>query len=290
MPILFSEEEGYPREGRDRGRYWAVRKLRVAWADRGALAEALIGFPRQVYPYAPDTLARVDSVEGEPAPGQLTADTSVTDHTGGTPALYDEALLTVRYGTPRIGEGQPHPDPAYENDPQEEISETLEPFVETIALDHKRFVWSDGTPLSPEETPYTTVRRSKYVLTRYNQLMVPAAALTLPGKINVAAVQPVLLTGLVFPAMTLMLESPLLSISSQLDGSLGLDITYRFLYREETWRKYWRPEGGVVPLAGGGEGGSFQEVYFKPGPGIAPNQKYLIPETGDMSVILASGM
>ncbi len=284
MAVTFWEMQGSPTEGRDRGRFWAQRKLIVPWLDRGELAELLIGFPRQIYPYATATFARVDRVTGAPLDAKLEVATGIPDHTGGTTVAYQYAVLTVDYGTPRIGEGQPHPNPAHANDPQQEISETLEPYNETVGLDYTRFVWSDGSALKPEEAPVTTFRRSKYVLTRKNQLTVPAAALTLPGKINAVAVTPLLMGSLVFPAQTLLMESPMLSISSQLDGDLGFDIVWRMLYREEGWRFHWRPEeDATLP---GGEGGSFQEIWFKQIPGFSPDQRYLMPETADFTVIL----
>ncbi len=289
MAVTFWEMLGSPTEGRDRGRYWAQRRLRVAWADRGELAELLIGFPRRIYPYAPATGARVDRVTAVPLVAKQTAETVFADHPGGTPASYEFAIVTVDYGTPRIGEGQPHPDPAHAHNPQQEIAETLEPYVETLPLPHRRFVWTDGSELTAEETPVKPVKRSKYVLTRKNQLTIPAAALDLQGLINAAAVTPVTFGGYVFPIHTLLMEPAVLSLASQLDGQLAFDITYRMLYRAETWRKHWRPKAGEVPDDGTGSGGSYQEIYFKPTSGSSPTQKYEMPAEGDFTPILPAG-
>jgi len=240
MAITFYEMDGYPQEEWDHQGFSAVRKLIVSWEYAAALRLALMGHPGQVYPYLPSMQARVNGVGLQPF-GKSQQHTFYQDMT-----WYDWALLTVRYGTPRLEDKQPYPesvDPVKHRNPQAAISESLQPTAEALKLDHTLFYWSvGGDALKPDEAPVRVVQRMSYSLTRHNLLTVPMEAYTSIGKCNSDVVTPILMSSLSFAVNTLLFQPPRINLSADEFGKPQFDVTYGFAYKEEGWRKYWRPD------------------------------------------------
>ena len=252
MPLDYREMNGYPQESRDLTRFSAVRKILCDWNDRTALRELFINHPGHLYPYASSMNARVVSV-GITGYGKIQQ-----DDLGADLAWYEKAMLTVKYESPQYGDAQPYPaaiSPALHDDPSASISETLEPYAEASKLDYEKFVWNDASALAYEESPVRLVYRLKYILTRHNLPFVPPTVMSMIGKINNAAVSPILMPYITFPAHTLLFEPATISITKLDNGDNGFDVTYRMLYKEEGWRKYWR----VDPDQTGG--GSYQTIH-----------------------------
>jgi hypothetical protein len=87
------------------------------------------------------------------------------------------------------------------------------------------------------------VSRANYVLTRYNLTTIPQQAIDFVGKINSVAIRPRLIATWTFAAQTLLFEPPTLRMGADdATGRPKFSATYRFKYRAETWRKFWRSD------------------------------------------------
>jgi hypothetical protein len=109
-------------------------------------------------------------------------------------------------------------------------------------------VWSDDTELIEAETPVRVEYRIMYTLTRHNLPNVPQNIMDLTGKVNASPVTPILvgMDAMTFAADTLLMTSPVLSLSSEddaaNDGRVSYDLTMRMLWKSETWYKYWKAD------------------------------------------------
>jgi len=226
MAVNFTELQGSPDETWTDERFSATRRLKCAWASRKTLAEELL---ETEYPLIADTSAYCRQVSITPHPGKNTG--------SGDESAYDYAIVTATWETSEI---------------EDLVSESLEPTAEFERLDHKLFRWenADGDALEKDEAPGRLIRGLEYVKTRYKQASVPAAALSLIGCVNQAAVSPVTpgLTGLSFAAETLLYQPPMLNRTIKTDGTGLWTITYRFTYRPNWdgatargWNWYWWP-------------------------------------------------
>ena len=277
MSIAFHEMRGYPIEERTLLNFSATRKLLCAWNDRTALRELLIGHPGQLYPYAYSFGARVVEVSIEPFGKEH------QDALGEDLAWYEAAVLTVKYRSPGIAEPQPYPEeksPSAHNNPQAVISENLEPYAQGMRLSPEKFRWSDGTALSEEEAPPRILYRAKYTMTRYNLPAVPEEAVTYVGKINDAPVWPILLSrsgnpagDLYFPTNTLLFQPPTISMSMDSAGTRNFSVAYKFAFREEGWRKFWRADNEA-----------YETIHHVASDGGA-GAEYEMPEEADFSVL-----
>ncbi len=267
---------GWPQDNRTLTSFSATRKLICAWGDRTFLRAFFMLHPGQLYPYALEYGARVVGVGMEPF-GQQNQDPGGVDL-----ALYAKALLTVRYETPAFGTPQAYPaskDPLKNLDRASVISETLEGSTEATRLDHADFVWSDDTELKEEEAPVRVMRRATYVLTRHNLPNIPQSFIDLAGKINDAAISPILvgMDTLTFAAQTLFMGDPVVNISNEDDaannGRRSFDLTMRMEYRPETWRQYWNAESE-----------SFLKIHHRNTDG-SKGAEYTEPAEADFSIV-----
>jgi hypothetical protein len=237
--VTFSEMDGYPLEVRDLYGLKATRKLRCAWEDRYTLRGLLLAHPPALYPYNPDFVCRAVNCGIEPFGGsnQSVADASMT--------TYPEAILTVNYETPKTADPQPYPKEdsvVKHEDPTMVFSESFDPYVEARRLDYTKFRWSSGEPLTADESPIIPLSRAHYSVTRYNQPAAPSDILDYVGKINSATVTPVILGSFTFPIHTLLFEPPTINLTADDQGGRTFEISYKFWYKEEGWRKFWRAQ------------------------------------------------
>lgn len=148
----------------------------------------------------------------------------------GQAITYQTAILTVQY--------EKRPD----TEPEELISESIEPTAEFLTLDHKRFTWTDadGDALEENEAPGRLVRGLTLSRT-YHKVEPPLNTLLLTaiGHVNVAGYTSSLL-GLTFAAETLMYCPPTMDRTITTEGSDGFNINVKFMYKPETWNKFWR--------------------------------------------------
>lgn len=240
MAVDFWEIAGYPQESHDAQAFKAQRKLLCKWDERHTLRAALLGWPRAWYPYTLDDRIRAEGVTVEPI-GLQSQSSPITPDV----ASYEWAIMTVDYSSPSMGQPQPYPkdkDASKHNDITKAISETLEPNVEALKMDYRLFEWTDGTALLEDEAPVRMVYRMAYSLTRHYQDNLPTEAVTKVGCINAASVTPILYDGVTFDAQTLLYVPPQLDFSVNDEGETTIDVTYRFAYKEEGWRKFWRAD------------------------------------------------
>jgi len=145
---------------------------------------------------------------------------------------YRTALLTVQY--------ERRPD----SEPDDLVSETIESTAEFITLDHKRFTWkdADGPALDEKEAPGRLVRGLILSRTYYKiQAPLPGGLLTLPGHVNQTAYTSTML-GLTFAAETLLFSPNSMDRTITTDGDSGFNVNLQFMYKPETWNKFWRQD------------------------------------------------
>lgn len=227
MPVIYStvdccEEHGTLTENHGLSDFSASVTLRCAWDDRHALMTDLLG---NVWPYVtswvkPAVCATCGSV---PVPTTYEEDGQGID--------YIEALVTANYST---------------REAIDLITESIEPLVEFITLDHKRFRWGSktGDPLLEAEAPGRQMRSLNLVRSAKKVLAVPSSALTLPGYVNNTAYTSTIL-GLTFAIETLLFTPPSLSHTITTDGDPGWDMTVKLAYLPQTWNKFFRAKSGT---------------------------------------------
>ena len=255
MTIAWDEMDGSPDEGADRDGFTATRKIMCAYADRHLLSAELLTMPGQLYPYK-SCLARATKV-GIVGMGQF--------QWTGTAPTYEKAVLTVQYSTPKWG----HPEQRGGSG-SDYISESLEPTAEFMTTDWHGLTWGSGGPaLVAEEAPGRLIRGLDYVYKRHHVMVVPSAALTLVGLVNLAA-QGTATLGLTFAAQTLLFQPPLIDRVVDTLGVSKLTLTYRFTFRSSGghgWNWYWHKDTQT-----------YKQMYK----GTTP---YLQYETGDFSAL-----
>lgn len=216
--------------------------LRCDWEDRFALMQDILtvskDYPQSGFNVNPQAYA----CACRPAEGKATSVGQIN--------YYEYALVTVSYST-KI---------------KDLVSESIEPTVEFLTLDHKRFRWgaADGDVLLEGEAPGMQMRGMNIVRTLYAIQQVPAAVLTSMGKSNDAAYTSQLL-GLTFDTETLLYHPPNLSRVITSAGTEGFTLTMKFQYKPETWNKYWRAKTQTyekIYLAGGAEYKNFPPADF----------------------------
>lgn len=191
--------------------------LRCAWADRHALAADLLGNKRP-YPQAPGANPpQANRVAIMPAPQQYAA--------VGQGIIYQEALVTV----------------SYSHEIKDLISESIEPTAEFITQDYRKYRWTDenGDPLLEAEAPGKLVRGLTLCRTMYEVPALPATLLTECGKVNGSPYTSSLL-GLTFATETLLFTPPFTRRTITTAGSDGFTVDLKFMYKPETWNKFWR--------------------------------------------------
>lgn len=152
---------------------------------------------------------------------------------------YDLAVLTINYERKKV-------------DPEQLVSESLEPTCEFITLNPAGFLWADATgdPLTEDEAPGRLVRGLNITRTVYNwEPPLPGGLLTNVGKVNTAAYTSAML-GLTFAAETLLFVPPVLDRTVMSDGEGAFNVNLKFSYKPEGWNKFWRAKTG-----------SYEEIY-----------------------------
>lgn len=221
--------------------------LRCNWADRHALVEDILGGGR-VYPntgFLNPPLAASAAIK--PAPTNY----GVT----GQSIDYVHALVTVNYSN------------EVEKTGTDLVSESLEPTIEFLTEDYRRFRWSaaDGDPLLEGEAPGRQFHSLNLVRTLYNVVSMPAAVRTAIGGVNDAVYNSALL-GLTWNAEELLYHPPNLSRVIKTDGIAGWTLTMKFSDKPEGWNKYWRAKTqtweAIFLADGGGEYKSYPPKSF----------------------------
>jgi hypothetical protein len=229
--------------------------LGCAYADRYTLASDLLA-NRRVWPGAGGTGApRVADVNNVRGWGNATLQPGSSEQIFD----YEEARMDVTYA-PLAGEV---PTGA---EPYDLVLESLEGEVDGKRLDHNRFLWTDpASPpvnpayqLTPGESPVKQVNRMKWSREFIGISYLPADMYSLIGKVNNAPFVSTILN-FTFGTETLRFNYPYASRSIRTDGATGWNLKLSMSFKEETWNKFWRIEGGT------GDGG-YEDMYIKNGP------------------------
>lgn len=246
MAISYSEYDESPTlERTTRDGFDATRELMVAWDDRNALIDLLVG-TAQIYPHKPATFATAYEGEARPFPGGKNLGT------GGTESVFEWALVTIKYTNRR----ELSPDPTRNE-------ERLQPTAENLVLSHLGFVWdSDGVALVEGENPVKFLPGMEYIITAHEIISLGTDIRDLVGKVNDANISPTSdgLTNLVFQAECLLFNPPTIDRVYRADGSAAWDVTFNFQDKPNWddsvapqvargWNYYWRTRkvnGAVV--------------------------------------------
>lgn len=218
-PVVTCDEElsSYSEDWTTQGLV-AVVSLRCLWGVRHDLVDDLLSNAR-VWPHG--------GLVNPPTANKAVINPFPTGKTStGQSINYDHAVITVTYN----------------HESRDLESDSLEPTAEFITQDHRRFRWgaSNGDPLAQAEAPGKLRRGLNLVRTQF-QVTPPLSAqlLTAVGGVNNAPYTSTPL-GMTFAIGTLLFTPPNLSITIKTDGSDGFTVAMKFMYRPETWNKYWR--------------------------------------------------
>lgn len=212
------ETEGFQEAYEDeRGICRASVVLRCAWTDRHSLVSDICG-QRRTWPY---------TVAG-PQPKATTA-SIVPVLTGAVTTQqtmdFSEALVTVNYTTAI----------------EDVVSESIEPTVEFITLDHKAFCWGsgNGTALTEKEAPGRLMRDMNFVRNEIDQSTLPLSLITLVGTVNNAAIVGSILN-FTFAPETLLYQPPVINYKRTSLGDIKFDITKKFSFKPQGWNVFYR--------------------------------------------------
>ncbi len=249
MAIVFAEMPGSPTETWDsEGQFTATMKLIVDWDNRYELMARFVNFETP-YPHLTEQFGHRQhgvlcrSVSASPMQAAKLTGRTFTN-LADRRAAYEKAIVTVKFGTLRSGEGERIVTTA--NDPRgrgDIISESIEYNIEMFRLDPTLFRWaSDNTPLTQDEAPSKQIVGFDYVFRRHNSLKINPLAKDLPGYVNDAPIKGMtpLLRGFIFDTETLLYIKPSFNRSVASDGHQQIDQVFRFAYRSAGWNRFWR--------------------------------------------------
>lgn len=203
-----------------------VVQLKCAWSQRQGVMSNLLTYAK-AWPYHSQATAFAKTGSIQPFPGE--AGTRL-----GSGYSYEFALLTVNFESLNKVEGE---------DPEEVtiFSESIEPTAEFLTLPTDGFYWDNTqtVALKEGESPGRLQIALDYCVTFYKLPVIPAAALTLIGKVNNASVSSPSL-GLTFAAETLLFNPPRINRNVTINGDNSYTMQCRYSYRPTGWNQFWR--------------------------------------------------
>lgn len=217
VTVWESHSHGLPQENKSIDSWEAQVTLQCAWTDRHTAANDILGNRRE-WPHGTGVKPTAREVGIRPLEGEYT----VT----GQCNIYDYALLDVQYSS----------------EDRDLASDSVEPNVEFIPLDYKRFRWDDpsGDPLLEAEAPGKQHRSINIVRTLYNVAgPLPAVLLTGIGGCNDVLYSSSSL-GLSFAPETLLYGGYNSNQTITTSGAEGYTLVMRFLYKPDGWNYFWR--------------------------------------------------
>jgi hypothetical protein len=212
--------------------FTATVTLKTPWRKRLLLASDIVG-NFSLYPQAPESGARAISASIKPF------DAAVDQASGYIGmASYEYALVTIKY--------------QLKAETGDFITESLEPAVEMMTLNHEGFRWSNKnrkwkkgddvpppTPILENEAPGRLCRMMEYKVTMMRMPSIPQAVVDYVDCVNDKTVTPKLLQGISFPAETLLYNPPTCSRKWNFSQWPYWEISYHFTYRASGWNKFW---------------------------------------------------
>jgi hypothetical protein len=214
----------------DRGIMKASVVLRCAYSDRHLLVADVCGGRRSWPKGAAGAVPRALTAAIVPVETP-----STTEPTANGQIAYEEALVTVNYTT----------------EIKEIASESLEPTVEFLTLDHRNFAWGSGVgeALTEEEAPGRLVRGLNFVRTEYDKITLEPELLSLIGSVNSVAVTGSILA-LTFGIETLLFAPPTITYKIDSTNITKFEVVKKFTFNQHGWNSYYR-----------GRTGNFQRIY-----------------------------
>lgn len=251
------EEDGSPTEQYTDSGFHATVSLLCDWDQRYNLAGEVSAYV--LYPRNPSSLARCRNISIVPYTKSQGNDFTYQW------CIYDTAKVTLEYV---FDKKSPQTTDLY--------SEELDPTAEHLTLDYRNFRWKTLSPdpkspgsnvrmLEEGEAPSMLMRGLDYVLTAYNLSSVPAAALTLIGCVNNAAVTAKYL-GMTFAKDTLLWNPPSVQRKVQIGSatSLKYTATYRMTFKTTGWNKYWNAKNNTWDIIQRWNGSTWVDYYQYP--------------------------
>ena len=240
VTVPFSTEEGYPIEEWNIKGQNAEWKVRCAWADRYTLANQLVSYPDDVYPYWFNLSGSFSGATNplyllgqkiEPAPHETVGGAS-----GATGfAQYPEAIITNKYTNINMFRGKGGA----------VIRIEFSPSSQALPVSHWNLSWnSDGRSVGEREVGVLRNPCMLYKLTYLRATSIPLAYTTLGGTVNAAAYTNELL-GITFPAQTLLYEPGPIAVSIKSSGQMQATVTQFAHYAYNGgygWNYFWRAE------------------------------------------------
>lgn len=236
--VPYNEMDGSPEVRHTRRGVNATRRLRCAWGARSLLARQLMGYTNGAgVSFETATLPDYDDVYVSdvniaPAPGQTLQDSSDPQHTS-----YEQAILTVQYKSD---------DSSVSTTPgsgTERFSESLECAKEFLTLPGKKLYWDSANTQTVGDGagPSLILPMLTWVYTRRRVQNIPNGAVNGIGLVNAAAVTAQTL-GISFAKETLLYDTISLQRVVTFNGTLGWDVTVRFVHRPTGWNYFPNPE------------------------------------------------
>lgn len=240
----------------DRDSGWSAQVTLICpFEDRHTLVSEIVGGRKSWPGLTLDISPRAKSAGIRPLP---TASPSSADLQA---FLWQYSLVTINYET------------TFQNEDEEGdiFSESLEPAVEFQLQDYNRFRWTGqaGKRILEGEAPGKLVYSLAIVRTIYELAALPEEVLTCLGHVNDADYTSDIL-GLTFVEESLLFEPGAPNRTIKSDGSGLWTLPLKFVYKPETWNKYWRAETSA-----------YESMYDLGDPG--PYKSY---PTADFSAVL----
>lgn len=243
-----SELNGSPVESREGFGFKATRRWICNWYDRHYVRDLLLGWPGEIYPYAPEFFAYARNV-GIQGFGKI-----IPDPYDGSFGAYEKAIISCEYESGRAG--LPSKDPS---NATEIISEELQPVIEMWNVHDRNYlrwktayqkntnteaspVWVSTKEVTPDQMPGVQVMGLNLIYTRHNLATINVNVLNLMGSINKFPVTSRTF-GLTFPAECMLYQPPQISAATQSDGAQRYAVTMVFCAKNiPSWNKFFRPD------------------------------------------------
>lgn len=237
-----------PKESYAKGGFTASTVLRVPWADRYTVMNAMAE-NRSAYPRCIDALCLVNGISCSPMDGKFPGEPTHNEL-----IVPEYALLSVTYGQGAT------------NDASEGgrgiFTESFEPNSRFQTVGHTNLKWKTvggvyKGMLKQEQAPSIPLLSMDYVQTRFELTSIPAAVLK-PNHVNLASFYASLI-GITFPAETLLYVNSQCSRQINTSGTAKWTMSSRFRYQKDGWNTFYNAEVG-----------EWCEIWRDTGPGGTP--------------------
>lgn len=209
----------------------ASATLRCLWANRYVIAQDILTNLRTWPKSGPMMLLPIKNIAIQPAPG---SNFTIVDGQ----CEYAHALLTLNYGAEMATEKDPETGQLY--------SESLEPRVDYIPLDHKMFFWIPATgpateigPVLEGEAPSMPIYSMALKRTLYKLPYIPPVVYSAVGGVNDSTYYSASL-GFTAEPETLLYKPPVTKRDISTDGTWsGWTLDLEWVWRPQGWNVFW---------------------------------------------------